>query len=220
MLYVISTPIGNLKDISLRAIETLDSADLIVAEDTRTAGKLLKHLEIGKKPFLSFNDHNHYKRIPGIVKALVEGRQVALISERGTPCVSDPGYRLVKAAIAHSIQVVPVPGASAAMAALVVSGLPTDSFYFAGFLPKKPGKLKSLLQAHADTTLVCYESPHRIAKTLKLLAELVPEWQLAICRELTKLHESVLRGNCRSLAESQKLPKGEFTLVLSGKAFK
>ncbi len=220
MLYVVSTPIGNLKDITLRALDILASVDLVVSEDTRTTQKLLKRYEI-KARLLSYNDYNKRTRTKQILNKLEAGCDVALVSESGTPAISDPGYYLIRECIKHGFEVVPVPGACAVTAALVASGLPTDSFTFIGFLPKKKGKKHKLLEElkNQQTTVVFFESPHRLAQTLESLRLLYPEWWLAVCRELTKLHEEVVRGTVAEVAEklSKVKPRGEYTLVLSPK---
>lgn len=216
MLYIISTPIGNLKDITLRAIETLKEVDLIVAEDTRSAGKLLKHYEIPKKPYVSYNDYNAIKKIPGIIDKLKEGNTIALVSENGTPCISDPGYKLVRECIKNNISVVPIPGPTAFLPAIVASGLPTDKFAFYGFLPKsKKKKLDCFTKVFEENvTGIFYESPHRIVKTLELLSEQYPEANVCIAREITKKFEEFIRGKPSEILAQLKRPKGEFVLII------
>lgn len=219
-LYIVGTPIGNLEDMSARAIQVLQEVDLIAAEDTRHTGHLLRHFQIST-PQISYHQHNTHVRVPQLVERLRQGQQLALVTDAGMPGISDPGYELVQACIHESIGVVPIPGPSAAIAALIISGLPADRFCFEGFLPVK-GKLRQLrletLQAE-DRSIVLYESPHRLRRTLVDLAEFMgSDRQIAIARELTKIHETVWRGE---LAEAIAFyhdhePRGEFTLVLAG----
>ena len=217
MLSIVSTPIGNLEDITLRAIRTLKEADLIAAEDTRHTGLLLQHFEI-KTPQISFHSHSGVMKLDKIMEFLHQGKHVALVSDAGTPGISDPGYLLIRRAVEEGIEVCPIPGPSAVLAALVVSGLPMDKFVYIGFLPTKKGRqtlLKTLLSE--ERTLVFYESTHRIHKTLHDLTECgFGDHQLVIARELTKLHESIYRGTVAEL--TQKLTddklKGEIVLVL------
>jgi len=218
-LYVVATPIGNLEDITLRALRVLREVRLIAAEDTRKARSLLAHHEIAT-PVTSCFDANERQKLEAILAVLTEG-DVALISEAGTPGISDPGYPLIRAAIERGVVVVPVPGPSAHVAALVSSGLPTDRFLFLGFLPRKASERAALLQdvAAAEMTLVCYEAPHRLAATLSALCETLGDRPVALCRELTKLHEEIWRGTLAEaieLLESQE-PRGEYTLVIGGR---
>jgi len=215
MLYIVSTPIGNLDDFTFRGIKSLQSVDLIAAEDTRRTGILLKHYNI-KKKLISYNDHNKMRRIPHLINQLNDGAEIALVSDAGTPGISDPGYHLINAAIDADIKVIPIPGANAAISALVCSGLPTDKFEFRGFLPKKEGKKRSELLRSG--TLVFYESPHRIHKTLDMLAKISPQAKICIGRELTKKFEEFLRGTPSEVIEkigTRKL-KGEIVLVVYG----
>lgn len=218
MLFLVATPIGNLEDITLRALNTLKSCDYILCEDTRHSGRLLKHFEI-TKPLKSFHKFNEAKREEMLISDLKSGMTVALISDAGTPCLSDPGSRLVARCVNEGIIVTPIPGACAAIAALIASGFPTDTFSFHGFLPKKQGQLTSRLKLILETpvTAICYESPHRIAKVLKILAELDPECPVVIARELTKKFEQFLRGTALTLLHSCTLkpPKGELVLLIS-----
>lgn len=217
MFSIVSTPIGNLEDITLRAIRTLKEADLIAAEDTRHTGILLKHFEI-KTPQISFHSHSGQTKLDKIMAALHEGQHVALVSDAGTPGISDPGYLLIRRAVEEGIEVIPIPGPSAALAALVASGLPMDKFVYLGFLPTKKGR-KSLIDKLKDEerTIILYESTHRIHKTLNQLNEAgFSNHQCVLARELTKLHETLYRGTVAELAESlatEKL-KGEMVLVL------
>jgi 16S rRNA (cytidine1402-2'-O)-methyltransferase len=220
-LFLVATPIGNLADISQRAVTTLETVDLILAEDTRKTGLLLKHLGIGK-PMLSLHEHNEIAQIPHIVARLKEGKTIALVSDAGTPMISDPGFKLVREAIAQSVEVIPIPGPSAVLAALSASGLPTDHFFFVGYLPKTTGKAEMILENLAEftqklpTSLVFFESPHRILKTLDLLEKHFPSASLAVGRELTKIHEEFRRGSISEIKSDLKSrsAKGEFTLVL------
>ncbi len=218
-LSVVSTPIGNLDDLTLRAIEVLRSADLILAEDTRRTGRLLAHID-SRVPQRSLHEYNEQERLEDALARLEAGEHLALVSDAGTPTVSDPGYRLLSACAARGVRIVPVPGASAALAALVVSGLPTDRVVLDGFLPRK-GKPRqqrlSALAAEARTS-VLFLSPHRAAQDLADLAELAGEDRAAVlCRELTKLHEEVRRGTLGELQQQVAAGvKGELTLVLAG----
>lgn len=194
-LYIVATPIGNLEDMTFRALRILKEADLIAAEDTRHSRKLLAHFGI-TTPLTSYYDHNQTLKGERILTALRQGKQVALISDAGTPCISDPGYQLVRDAVAAHIAVVPIPGACAAVAALSAAGLPTDSFIFAGFPPNKEGKRRSFLAslATANGTVVLYEAPHRLAATLEDIGTVLGQRRLVVARELTKLYEEFLHG--------------------------
>jgi 16S rRNA (cytidine1402-2'-O)-methyltransferase len=218
-LYVVATPIGNLEDITLRALRTLrDEIQIIACEDTRQTQKLLTHFDI-RKPLISYHEHNETAQTEHIVHALSRGESVALVSDAGTPLVSDPGYRVVTAAISNGYRVIPIPGASAALAALAGAGLPTDSFRFVGFLPPKSGARRRALEVlAADTsTILAYESPHRILESLEDIGQILGERQIVVARELTKIHEEFLRGTADSIRkelESRGTPKGEITLVI------
>lgn len=219
-LYIVSTPIGNLEDITLRAINTLKTADIIACEDTRHSQILLKKYEIEKK-LLSYHSHSGQTKTEKLIDALKEGKQIALISDAGTPGISDPAYSLIKEALKEDIEIIPIPGASAFLAAIVGSGLPMNQFIYLGFLPIKKGR-QTLLKSLADEkrTVVFYESPHRIKKTLSQLEEFVgQERKIAIARELTKMHEQFIRGTVHEVKElfDKQKPKGEFTVVLGGK---
>jgi 16S rRNA (cytidine1402-2'-O)-methyltransferase len=221
-LYVVASSIGNPGDLSPRAIETLRTADVVLAEDTRSARKLLVAFGIDRRTQSCF-DANEAERAEQAAALLRAGQQVALLSEAGTPTVSDPGYRVVRAAIAAGARVVPVPGPSAVLAALVASGLPTDSFFFAGFPPRKTGARRLLFSrlGQLGATLVFYESPHRVGTTLaELAAVLGPARPSCLARELTKTHEEIVRGSLGELAHaySQTRPLGEVTLVVAGVA--
>ncbi|MBK5292291.1 MAG: 16S rRNA (cytidine(1402)-2'-O)-methyltransferase [Acidobacteriia bacterium] len=218
-LFLVSTPIGNLDDITLRAVSTLRQVAVIACEDTRHSRKLLDHLEIST-PLLSCHEHNEVGRSQQLVERLLAGDSVALISDAGTPLVSDPGFRLVEAAIAVSIPVVPIPGPSAAVAALSASGLPTDAFRFAGFLPaKRTQRLKQLeLLLEVEETIVFYEAPHRILDSLADIEQVLgAERPVVVARELTKLHEEFLRGTAsqvHALLSARPAIKGEITLII------
>lgn len=219
-LYLVGTPIGNLEDITTRALKTLQAVDAIAAEDTRHTGKLLKYFQI-TTPQISYHDHNRHQRTPELVARLMAGETIALVSDAGMPGISDPGVELVQACIGAGIVVVPIPGVTAAMTALVGSGLPTDRFVFEGFLPSKTKARCDRLQALAPETrtLIFYESPHRLGAMLTDLAAVMGEQRpLATARELTKLHEEFWRGTVgEAIAHyTTHPPKGEFTLILAG----
>lgn len=216
-LFLVATPIGNLEDITLRAIRTLKEADLIACEDTRRTQALLEHYEI-RINLISYHAHNEMTRAPELILLMEQGSRIALVSDAGTPIFSDPGYRLVKLAIRHNIQVSPVPGPSALVASLAASGLPIDQFRFAGFLPaKKAARRKSLrLFAGAGETLVFYEAPHRIVEMIEDLVDILGDRPLAVARELTKVHEEFLRGKASEVLaqlKSREAVKGELTVV-------
>ena len=215
-LYVVATPIGNLEDVTLRALRVLREASLIAAEDTRTTRKLLSRYDV-HTPVTSFHDANAARKLPALLAALRDGA-VALVSDAGMPLVSDPGYQLVSAATAAGVPVVAVPGPSAVTAALVVSGLPADRFLFLGFLPRKAGERRSVLRALAreQHTLVAFEAPHRLRQTLNDLLSALGDRRIAVCRELTKLHEEVFRGSVQEALAHFTEPRGEFTLVVEG----
>jgi len=219
-LYLVPTPIGNLEDITLRAINVLKSVDLILAEDTRTSGFLLKHYEISK-PLMSHHKFNEHKTSENIVKRILAGETIALISDAGTPGISDPGFFLVKHCAEEGIEVECLPGATAFVPALVNSGLPCDRFCFEGFLPQKKGRQTKLNELAEETrTMIFYESPHRLVKTLQQLAEVMGENRKAsVSRELTKLHEENARGTLTELANhfNSKTVKGEIVLIVEGK---
>lgn len=221
MLFLVATPIGNLEDITFRAINTLKTCDYILCEDTRHSGRLLKHYEI-TKPLKSFHKFNEAKREEMLVTDLKAGLHVALISDAGTPCLSDPGSRLVARCVREGIQVIPIPGACAAISALIASGFDTDAFRFYGFLPKKQGQLTTQLKKILEdqTTAICYESPHRILKVLKILAELDPECPVVIARELTKKFEEFIRGTAQAILTtySTKTFKGELVVLFGPSA--
>lgn len=218
-LYLVATPIGNLEDITARALRILREVSLIAAEDTRTARHLLTHFEISK-PITSYFEHNKLAKLNQILDALDHG-DVAVISEAGMPGLSDPGYELVRAALARDIRVVPIPGVSALTTALVASGLPTDQFVYVGFLPRQKSARRKLLQSLADEprTIVAYEAPHRVCDSLDDIAEILGNRSICVARELTKLHEEFFRGSVNAAREhfTRHPPRGEFTFVIAGK---
>ena len=216
-LYVVATPIGNLEDISLRALRLLKQVELIAAEDTRTTRQLLNFYDI-KTPLTSYHEHNKRAKLNYLLQCLKE-KDVALVSEAGMPGLSDPGYELISAAIEHGITVVPVPGASAVITALVVSGLPTDQFLYLGFLSRRQGVRRRLFKSVVDEprTLVAFEAPHRLTDTLKDALEIFGDRKAVVCRELTKVHEEVFRGRLSQAIEHFTRPRGEFTLVIEGR---
>jgi 16S rRNA (cytidine1402-2'-O)-methyltransferase len=217
-LYLVSTPIGNLEDITLRALRVLREADLIACEDTRQTRKLLDHFGIAK-PTVSYHEHNEAARAKELAEKLAARANIALVSDAGTPLVSDPGYRLVKAAIEAGVPVVPIPGASAALSALAGSGLATDSFRFCGFLPAKQGQRRKTLEAlrGESGTLIFYEAPHRVMESLADIEALFGERPVVVARELTKMHEEFLRGaaaSVRSQLAGRLAVKGEITILI------
>jgi 16S rRNA (cytidine1402-2'-O)-methyltransferase len=217
-LYLVSTPIGNLGDISLRAIQVLKSVDLIAAEDTRLTSVLLKHYDIPKK-MISYHSYNQKRQTPQILKLLLEKKAVALVSDAGTPGISDPAYLLVQNAIHNNIRIIPIPGASALLAALIVSGLPVNRFVFEGFLPVKKGRKKRIDDLSIENrTIVFYESPHRILKTVKALNDNWGNRRCVMGREITKKFEEFFRGGLTDLLSylSQKTVKGEIVLIVEG----
>ena len=217
-LYIVSTPIGNLKDITLRALETLKSVSVILAEDTRTTQILLNEYQIQGKRVISYHSKNEKQRLPQVMEHLALGTDMALVSEAGTPLISDPGFLLVQEAVALGVTIVPIPGVSALTTLLPVSAFPLSSFYFAGFLSPKSGKRVNQLKAlkGLETVLVFYESPYRVEKTLTAMLEVFgPEAQVVIGRELTKKFEEILRGKLESIVNNSKfVVKGEFCILL------
>jgi len=217
-LYVVGTPIGNLQDITLRALDTLRQVSLIAAEDTRTTGRLLAHHSIDT-PRTSYWEHNKLSKLQAILAALDEG-DVALVSEAGMPGLSDPGYELIRAAIQAGHRVSPIPGPTAPITALVVSGLPTDRFLYLGFLPRRAGPRRRLLAqlAPVEHTLLAFEAPHRLLGTLEDVERILGNREMAIARELTKLHEEIWRGRVRQARDhfATQPPRGEFTLAIAG----
>ena len=221
-LYLVSTPIGNLEDITLRALRILREVDFIFAEDTRVTGRLLAHYDI-KNRMMSYHAHNEAGRIPQIIGYLREGQQVALVTDAGTPGISDPGHKLVKAAIRAQLPIVPVPGATAAITALVASGLPTNRFVFEGFLPRKKGRQTKFRQlAEEPGTIILYESPHRIQKTIEDIVKHLGNRYIIISRELTKKFEEFIRGHAQDVLGiiDKRTLKGEIVLLIAGNDFK
>lgn len=218
-LYIVSTPIGNLEDITLRALRVLKEADFVVCEDTRHTGLLLQHFQIDAR-FLSYHEHNKLQRTPELLEMLRQGKTLALASDAGTPGISDPGFYLIRAAIEKGHAVHPVPGASALLSALVVSGLPSDHFVFEGFLPKRDGRKLKRLNALTgqERTMVFFESPHRVAKTLGQFLDVFGDRRMVLARELTKKFEEAIRGRISEvIAELERRPlKGEMVLMVAG----
>ncbi len=219
-LYLVATPIGNLEDITLRALRILKEATLIAAEDTRTAHNLLAHFQIAT-PVTSYFEHNKLKKLEAILDTLERG-DVAVISEAGMPGLSDPGYELVRAAIERNIRVVPIPGPSALTTALVASGFPTDQFLYLGFLPRQPAARRRLLEAlaHETRTLVAFEAPHRVLASLDDIARILVNRRICVAREITKLYEEFFRGAVNEVREhfAASIPRGEFVFVIGGYA--
>ncbi|HXJ98465.1 MAG TPA: 16S rRNA (cytidine(1402)-2'-O)-methyltransferase [Gelidibacter sp.] len=219
-LFIVPTPIGNLKDMTFRAVEVLKEVDLILAEDTRTSGKLLKHYDIAT-PSQSHHMHNEHKTVEHLVEKIKSGTQVALISDAGTPAISDPGFLLARACIENDIEVDCLPGATAFVPALVNSGFPNDKFVFEGFLPVKKGRQTRLTFLSEETrTIIFYESPHKLIKTLAQFCEYFGEdRRISVSRELTKLYEETVRGTAKEVLEhyTAKPPKGEIVIVVAGK---
>jgi len=215
-LFVVGTPIGNLEDITHRAISTLQSVDIILAEDTRNSKKLLNAHKIETK-MISYHEHSSEKEIEKIIDLLLKGKDLALISDAGTPTISDPGYGLIRNCIKHDIIIVPIPGVSAITAAMSVSGLPSDSFTFIGFLPQKKGRLKKIEQLNnIENTVILFESPYRLEKTLNQLLENLGNRPVVVGRELTKLYEEVIRGNLSEVIKyfSKSKVKGEIVIMI------
>ena len=220
ILYIVPTPVGNLEDITHRALRILQEADLILAEDTRTSGVLLKHFGI-KNAMLSYHKFNEHQTVGRVVERLLAGETVAVVSDAGTPGISDPGFLVAREAIKAGVEVVTLPGATAFVPALVSSGLPCDRFCFEGFLPQKKGRQTRLMALAGETrTMVIYESPHRVVKTLTQLAEVMgSQRQVSVCREISKVHEESVRGTlAEAIAHFQETePKGEFVIVVAGR---
>ena len=220
MLYLVPTPVGNLEDITLRALRVLREADLILAEDTRTSGLLLHHFDI-RRPMLSYHKFNEHKTVAQMVDRLQAGEIIAVISDAGTPGISDPGFLIAREAIRAGVEVCCLPGATAVIPALVDSGLPCDRFCFEGFLPQKKGRQSRLLKLAEETrTMVFYESPHRVVKALQQMSEVFgDERQASVSREISKVHEETLRGSLAELIAhfTETEPRGEFVIVVAGK---
>lgn len=218
-LYIVATPIGNLEDITYRALKVLAGVDLVAAEDTRKTKILLDHYGISK-PMVSYFSYNERRRTPQLIRHLEEGKSVALVSDAGTPGISDPAHTVVVAALEHGIPVVPIPGPAAFVSALIVSGLPTNAFVFEGFLPVKKGRATKLAQLKEETrTVILYESPHRIVKTLEQVLELFGDRQVVVAREMTKKFEEIVRGPVSAVLKeiSSRPPRGEYVVLIGGK---
>lgn len=217
-LYIVPTPVGNLGDMTYRSVAILNQVDCILCEDTRTSGRLLKHFEI-QKPLLSYHLHNEHKIVPHLVEKMQAGQTFALITDAGTPGISDPGFLLIRACIQASIEIICLPGATAFVPALVQSGFSTDSFVFEGFLPQKKGRKTKLEQlAQEQRTIVLYESPFRLVKLLEeIQLYFGNERNVAVCREISKMHEETQRGNAATLIQhfTQKPPKGEIVVIIA-----
>lgn len=220
MLYIVPTPVGNLEDITMRALRVLREADLILAEDTRTSGLLLKHFDI-HKPMLSYHKFNEHQTVERIVERLQTGENIAVVSDAGTPAISDPGFLVAREAVRAGVEVSCLPGATAFVPALVASGLPCDRFCFEGFLPQKKGRQTRITQLADETrTMVFYESPHRVVKALQQFAEIFGEDRpAAACREISKVHEQIVRGTLAEVLAHfmENEPRGEFVIVVGGK---
>ena len=218
-LYVVATPLGNLEDVTFRAVEILKTVDAIASEDTRRTRTLVKRYDI-RRPLIAYHEHNEERAAARLVERLLAGDTLALVSDAGTPLVSDPGYRLVELAVREGIRVVPVPGPSAVTAALSAAGLPPQPFHFAGFLSRKDGARRSRLAEllTLECTLVFYESPHRLGKTLAAMADVLGDRQAVVARELTKVHEEFVRGSLSELAAryGENKPKGEIVVLVAG----
>jgi len=218
-LYVVPTPVGNLEDITARALRVLREADLVLAEDTRTSGNLLRHFDI-HRPMLSFHKFNEHQAVANIVGRLQGGETMALVSDAGTPGISDPGFLLVREAVKADVEVITLPGPTAFVPALVSSGLPCEKFCFEGFLPQKKGRQTRLQELACETrTMIFYESPHRVVKALEQFAEVFGrERRVAVCREISKIHEQCVRGTVEELLEhfQNEEPRGEFVMVVAG----
>lgn len=228
ILYIVATPIGNLQDITFRAVEVLKNVNYIACEDTRRTGILLKSLQIERRPMLiSYYEQTEDTRIPNILNLLINGEDVALVSDGGTPGISDPGFRLVRTCLKEGIKVISIPGPSAVVSALVSSGLPTDKFLFVGFLPRKEGHritfLEKLKQSNStlEATLIIYEAPHRLVKTLKSVESVFGNIEVVLMRELTKIYEERIQGKTTDLLAvyEKKSPKGEFVILFNPKNF-
>lgn len=214
-LYLVATPIGNLEDITLRAIRVLKEADIIVAEDTRQTLKLLNHLGISKK-IISYHRHSKEEKVNEIIEEIKSGKNIALVSDAGTPVISDPGEEIARIAIEENIEIVPIPGACALITGLIASGIDAKEFTFFGFLPinkkLRAEKLKEI--SVANQTIILYEAPHKLKETLKDLSEITEKREIVLARELTKIHEEYIRGNAESLLESEQEPRGEYVIII------
>ena len=220
-LYIVSTPIGNLKDISFRALKIIEYVDLIAAEDSRITKRILDYYKI-KNTFISYNNYNENKRYLSLIDMLKDGKNIALVSDAGTPCISDPGYKIVNAAKIEGINVITIPGPSSVISALSISGLPSDKFYFEGFLPKKKGRNKRFnYLKELDCTIIIFESPKRIVKTLNDIFDILGNRVVALCKELTKLHENVKIGYLNTMIpKDNAILKGEYIILIANKKYK
>ena len=220
-LYIVSTPIGNLDDISFRALKILKEVDIIAAEDSRISRRILEHYKI-KNTFISYNNYNENKKYLHLIDILKDNKNIALVSDAGTPCISDPGYKIVNAAKIEGINVITIPGPSSVISALSISGLPSDKFYFEGFLPKKKGRNKrfSYLE-ELDCTIIIFESPRRLFKTLNDIFDVLGNRVVAVCKELTKLHEDVKIGYLDKMIPKEDIPlKGEYIILIANKKYR
>ena len=220
-LYIISTPIGNLSDISSRALEILSSVNLIAAEDTRVSRKLLNHYKI-KNKLISYNDFNENFKAKSLLDLLKNDKNIAVISDAGTPCISDPGYRIVNMALMNNIKVISIPGATSLIAALSISGLPSDKFFFEGFLPKKKGLNKRMkILSKLDATIIIFESPKRVVKTLNKILDFMGDRVVSLCKEITKIHETTYFGRISEVLDkiSQNTIKGEFVVMVAKEGY-
>ena len=220
-LYIISTPIGNLSDISSRALEILSSVNLIAAEDTRVSRKLLNHYKI-KNKLISYNDFNENFKAKSLLDLLKNNKNIAVISDAGTPCISDPGYRIVNMALMNNIKVISIPGATSLIAALSISGLPSDKFFFEGFLPKKKGLNKRMkILSKLDATIIIFESPRRVVKTLNKILDFMGDRVISLCKEITKIHETTYFGKISEVLDeiSQNTIKGEFVVMIAKEGY-
>ena len=220
-LYIVSTPIGNLDDISFRALKILEEVDIIAAEDSRISRRILEHYKI-KNTFISYNNYNENKKYLHLIDILKDNKNIALVSDAGTPCISDPGYKIVNAAKIEGINVITIPGPSSVISALSISGLPSDKFYFEGFLPKKKGRNKrfSYLE-ELDCTIIIFESPRRLFKTLNDVFDVLGNRVVAVCKELTKLHEDVKIGYLDKMIPQEDIPlKGEYIILIANKKYR
>jgi len=221
-LYIVATPIGNMADITIRALDTLKSVDLIISEDTRETSKLLNHYQIEKSQ-ISYRDQNHNRVYSTILETLQSGKSIALVSDSGTPLISDPGYKLVNELIKEGIKIDAIPGPSAVIGSLVVSGLPTDKFTFIGFMPKKPGQQDKMLQEYGalDSTLIIYESPYRVVKLLEQIKTSLGNRKICVVKDLTKMYENLIYGEINDILERSKdiKEKGEYIVLVAKKDF-
>lgn len=220
-LYIVSTPIGNLDDISFRALKILEEVDIIAAEDSRISRRILEHYKI-KNTFISYNNYNENKKYLHLIDILKDNKNIALVSDAGTPCISDPGYKIVNAAKIEGINVIAVPGPSSVISALSIAGLPSDKFYFEGFLPKKKGRNKRFSYLEKlDCTIIIFESPRRLFKTLNDIFDVLGNRVVAVCKELTKLHEDVKIGYLDKLIPKEDIPlKGEYIILIANKKYR